>query len=107
MTREDALTDVVTVIRLVPLGGAERASGESAIVANFGSADVGGGGPDHERPHGPARAGDARLAVIFLRVEKNVGVGVPMAKLRKSQPGQKFDPGGFSYWHRGHQGSSP
>ena len=38
MTREDALTDVVTVIRLVPLGGAERASGESAIVASFGSA---------------------------------------------------------------------
>jgi hypothetical protein len=38
MTREHALTDVVTVIRLVPLGRAERAGGESAIVASFGSA---------------------------------------------------------------------
>jgi hypothetical protein len=38
MTREHARTDVVTVIRLVPLGRAERAGGESAIVANFGSA---------------------------------------------------------------------
>ena len=38
MTRENAVTDVVTVIRLVPLGRAEGASGESAIVASFGSA---------------------------------------------------------------------
>ena len=38
MSRDDALEDVVTVIRLVPLGRAERASGESAIVADFGSA---------------------------------------------------------------------
>jgi hypothetical protein len=38
MTREDAAEDVVTVIRLVPLGGAERASGESAMVASFGRA---------------------------------------------------------------------
>ena len=30
--------DVVTVIRLVPLGRAERASDESAIVANFANA---------------------------------------------------------------------
>ena len=38
MTRDDAPTEVVTVIRLVPLGRAERASGGSAIVASFGSA---------------------------------------------------------------------
>ena len=37
MTRDHALTDVVTVIRLVPLGRAEGER-ESAIVANFGSA---------------------------------------------------------------------
>jgi hypothetical protein len=35
---EDALTDVVTVIRLVPLGRGERASDEAAIVASFGTA---------------------------------------------------------------------
>src|SRR5262245_12600379 len=40
MTREDALQDVVTVVRLVPLGAAERASGESAIVAGFGRASL-------------------------------------------------------------------
>jgi len=38
MTRDHALKDVVTVVRLLPLGRAERASGESAIVASFGSA---------------------------------------------------------------------
>lgn len=38
MTPDDARNDVVTVIRLVPLGRADRASGESAIVASFGSA---------------------------------------------------------------------
>jgi hypothetical protein len=38
MTRDDAPKEVVTVIRLVPLGRAERASGGSAIVASFGSA---------------------------------------------------------------------
>ena len=40
MTRDEALQDVVTVIRLVPLGGAKRASGESAIVANLGKASM-------------------------------------------------------------------
>ncbi len=40
MTRENAREDVVTVIRLVPLARAERASGESAIVASFGSGHV-------------------------------------------------------------------
>jgi hypothetical protein len=30
----------VAVIRLVPLGGAEQASGQSAIVASFGSASL-------------------------------------------------------------------
>jgi len=37
-TPEDALTDVVTVIRLVPLVRSARPSAESAIVASFGSA---------------------------------------------------------------------
>jgi hypothetical protein len=37
-TPENALTDVVTVIRLVPLAGSARPSAESAIVASFGSA---------------------------------------------------------------------
>ena len=35
---EDALKDVVTVIRLVPLAGSAGLSAESAIVASFGSA---------------------------------------------------------------------
>ena len=35
---EDALKDVVTVIRLVPLACSARLSAESAIVASFGSA---------------------------------------------------------------------
>jgi hypothetical protein len=38
--REDALNDVVTVIRLVPLAGAARPGGESAIVASFGNAST-------------------------------------------------------------------
>ena len=37
-TPENALTDVVTVIRLVPLACSARLSAESAIVASFGSA---------------------------------------------------------------------
>jgi len=37
-TAENTLTDVVTVIRLVPLAGSARLSAESAIVASFGSA---------------------------------------------------------------------
>ena len=40
MTREDARQDVVTVIRLVPLGTAEGASDESAVVASFGRASM-------------------------------------------------------------------
>ena len=35
---EDALKDVVTVIRLVPLARSGRPGAESAIVASFGSA---------------------------------------------------------------------
>jgi hypothetical protein len=38
--REDALNDVVTVIRLVPLARAAWPSGESAIVASFGNASM-------------------------------------------------------------------
>ena len=37
-TSENALTDGVTVIRLVPLACSARLSAESAIVASFGSA---------------------------------------------------------------------
>ena len=40
MTLVDALNDVVTVIRLVPLGREEQAGGESAIVASFGRASA-------------------------------------------------------------------
>ncbi len=40
MTADDAPNGVVTVIRLVPLGRAEQASGESAIVASFGRASM-------------------------------------------------------------------
>ena len=39
-TPENPLTDVVTVIRLVPLAGSTRLSAESAIVASFGSAHM-------------------------------------------------------------------
>lgn len=35
MTPENAPNDVVTVVRLVPLGRAERAGSESSIVASF------------------------------------------------------------------------
>ena len=38
MTRDDAPQEVVTVVRLVPLGRAEGASGASAIVASAGRA---------------------------------------------------------------------
>jgi len=38
MTPEDAANDVVTVVRLVPLGRGGQGSSESAIVAGFGSA---------------------------------------------------------------------
>ena len=37
-TAEDALKDIVMVIRLVPLGRSVRPGAESAIVASFGSA---------------------------------------------------------------------
>ena len=40
MTRDHEPTDVVTVIRLVPLGRADGSSEESAIVASFASASV-------------------------------------------------------------------
>ena len=40
MTEADSPEDVVTVIRLMPLGRAERAEAESAIVANFGRASM-------------------------------------------------------------------
>lgn len=39
-TRPNALTDVVTVIRLVPLARSARPGTESAIVASFESASV-------------------------------------------------------------------
>ena len=38
MTTENAPADVVTVVRLVPLGRAEQGTDQSAIVANFGRA---------------------------------------------------------------------
>ena len=38
LTRDDARQDVVTVIRLVPLGRAERVNEQAAIVASFGTA---------------------------------------------------------------------
>ena len=40
MTRDNALGDTVTVIRLVPLGRGERTSVESGVVASLGSACV-------------------------------------------------------------------
>lgn len=38
MTTENAPADVVTVVRLVPLGRAEQGTDQSAIVATFGRA---------------------------------------------------------------------
>jgi len=38
MTTENAPADVVTVVRLVPLGRAEQGTDQSAIVASFGRA---------------------------------------------------------------------
>jgi hypothetical protein len=58
MSREDALTEAVTVVRLVPLGRADRTGGESAIVANFGSA--------YARTEGDA---------VFLVVQKESTLG--------------------------------
>ena len=40
MTEADSPEDLVTVIRLVRLGRAERAAAESAIVATFGHASM-------------------------------------------------------------------
>ena len=61
---EDALDDVVTVIRLVPLARSARPSAEPAIVASFGSACLRTEGDAtflvvrHESTLGRLKAGD-------------------------------------------------
>ena len=89
MTPDDAPNDVVTVIRLVPLGRADRASGESAIVASFGSACLRTEGDSiflvvhHESTLERLKAGDvvhwvAEPFGVVWRAEQGAGdAGVP------------------------------
>jgi hypothetical protein len=88
MTRDHVAEDVVTVIRLVPLGGAEQESGQSAIVASFGSASLRTEGDSvflvgrHESTLGRIKVGDIvqwvaePFGVVWL-AERESGDPVP------------------------------
>ena len=88
MIRDDAQHEVVTVIRLVPLGGADQASGQSAIVASFGSASVRTEGDSvflvgrHDSTVGRIKVGDivqwvAEPFGVIWRAEREAGDTLP------------------------------
>lgn len=88
MIQDDATKDVVTVIRLVPLGSAEGEGGESAMVASFGTACLRTEGDSvylvgrHESTLGRIKVGDIvqwvaePFGVVWL-AEREAGDTVP------------------------------